>query len=178
MYGKRVNKWVLKIAYVVVLLLAMTACKNDPQPVHKLSDDRKVDSVLMAKLQFNQRMVDAADKQCVDYVTAQTETYAQDDLGFWYRKTLKTDAATLQTGEIVDAHVQVSELNGNQLVDLKQSLQVGDGNLPISITRILKMMARGEQMQLVCPWYTAFGVEGTNAVKPYTNVKITISIDE
>jgi hypothetical protein len=32
-------------------------------------------------------------------------------------------------------------------------------------------------MVIVAPWYTAYGVEGTELVKPYANLKIVVSME-
>jgi hypothetical protein len=35
----------------------------------------------------------------------------------------------------------------------------------------------GEEMQIISPWYTAYGVEGTSLVQGYTNVKIVLKVE-
>jgi FKBP-type peptidyl-prolyl cis-trans isomerase len=39
-------------------------------------------------------------------------------------------------------------------------------------------MGIGDQMRIIAPWYTAYGVEGTNIIKPYSNLLIIITIEE
>jgi FKBP-type peptidyl-prolyl cis-trans isomerase len=48
----------------------------------------------------------------------------------------------------------------------------------MAILRSLKMMKHGEQMQIVTPWYAAYGVEGTTLINPYSNLKIVVSVGE
>ena len=47
----------------------------------------------------------------------------------------------------------------------------------MAINRSLKQMSRGEQMRIVAPWHTAYGTEGTSIIKPYTNLIITLSVE-
>ena len=75
-------------------------------------------------------------------------------------------------------HLQISELNGNLIADTKSSFVVGAGDLPLAVTRSLKMMGVGEQMKIIAPWYAAYGVEGTKIIKPYTNLLIIVTVEE
>ena len=70
----------------------------------------------------------------------------------------------------------MAELNGQILADIEDVFAVDSGDLPTAINRSLRQMRRGEQMRIVAPWYTAYGIEGTNIIKPYTNLVITLTI--
>jgi FKBP-type peptidyl-prolyl cis-trans isomerase len=55
---------------------------------------------------------------------------------------------------------------------------VGAGDLPTAINRALKLMCAGEQMRIISPWYAAYGIEGTNSIKPYSNLIILLTIEQ
>ena len=157
-------------------LLAMVGCTQQPQQVRRLSEKQAPDSALLAQIEFNQHMSRAADNACREWVRQDSSTYALDDFGFWYTKTVNLDADSLQQGEQVLIHLTVAELNGQQLADVKDIFAVGTSDLPLSVNLCLKQMSRGEQMRIIAPWYAAYGTEGTQLIKPYTNLIITLTI--
>lgn len=174
------GNWRLGVGYRLLVmgygLLVLVGCTQQPQKVHRLNEKQEPDSALIAQLTFNTRMADAADKACKDWVQNESISYAMDDFGFWYAKTIKLDSDTPQKGDKILTHIQIRELNGELLADIKDYFSVGSGDLPIAINRSLKQMCQGEQMQIVAPWYTAYGAEGTSIIKPYSNLIITLTI--
>ena len=166
--------------WVIGLLLLLVGCNNKtPQPVRHLGNDTQPDSLLMAQLYFNQRMTDEADKQCLEYVKHDTlHTYAQDEFGFWYTLLYQTTQDSLQKGQYVDMHIQIYELNDSLITDVKENLQIGGGELPVAINRALHNLRQGEQIQIIAPWYMAYGVEGTSIIKPYSNLRIVVKVAE
>lgn len=170
-----------KILFLIVLLTTslLMGCQQEPQKARHISEKPEVDSAIIAQLQFNTHMADAADKICKEYVKADsTHQYALDDFGSWYTKTITNNADSVHEGQEVSIHLQVSEINGQLISDIKTTTHIGTGDLPISITRALKMMHIGEQMHIIAPWYAAYGVEGTKIIKPYSNLSIIITIEQ
>lgn len=176
------GNWRLGIGYRLLVmgygLLVMVGCTQQPQPVRRLSEKQEVDSALMAQMAFNMQMASAADQACSNWVKNDSAAYALDEFGFWYSKTLNLYADSLQAGDAVGMHLQMAELNGQMLADIEDIFTVGSGDLPVAINRSLKQMGRGEQMRIVAPWYTAYGTEGTQLIKPYTNIVITLTINK
>jgi hypothetical protein len=124
-------------------------------------------------------MFNEASVQCLTYVQEDKgKRYVQDEVGFWYTKIATTKLDSLRMGEQVSLHIQIYELNDSLVADVWESFQIGQAGLPIAILRSLKMMRHGEQMQIVTPWHTAYGVEGTSLIKPYSNLKIVMSVDD
>ena len=162
----------------LLLLVLMVSCKPAPQQVRHLSDDRKPDSLMMLQLEFNQRLIEIANQECWNYVKQRdNNTYAQDEFGFWYSKTIKTDGDSLASGQMATLHIQIYELNDSLVADVKERMNVLGSELPLAINRSLSMMRMGEEMQIISPWYTAYGVEGTSLVQGYTNVKIVLKVE-
>ena len=167
-----------KVIGLLIIGLLIVGCTQQPQKVRNLSQKNQPDSAMMAQMAFNTHMADAADKACRQWVKNDTIQYTIDNFGFWYAKTSNLYADTLQKGEKVLAHIQICELNGTLLADIKDYFLVGSGDLPIAINRCLKQMARGEEMRIVSPWYTAYGAEGTTLIQPYSNLVITLTTIE
>ena len=165
--------------WVIGLLLLLVGCNKTPQPVRHLGNDTQPDSLLMAQLYFNQRMINEADKQCLEYIKHDTlHTYAQDEFGFWYTILQHTTQDSLQKGQHLDMHIQIFELNDSLVADIKENLQIGSGELPMAINKALNNLRKGEQIQLIAPWYTAYGVEGTSIIKPYSNLRIVLKVGD
>lgn len=156
----------------------MVACKPAPQKVRHLGEEEPVDSALIKQLEFNKYMVMAADEQCIQYVKSTNLPFTQDDFGFWYYKSIKTQADTLKKGQQVCLHIQVYELNDTLLADVKEVFSIGSGRLPSALNHTLLITCMGEEVQVVAPWYTAYGVEGTSLIRPYSNVRIVMKVDE
>jgi FKBP-type peptidyl-prolyl cis-trans isomerase len=173
------NRTMVRLGALLLLLSGLLGCNKSPQPVKFLGEDKEPDSLMLAQMRFNQQMVNAASVQCLAYVQGDKEKqYVQDEAGFWYTKVMKTDLDSLRQGEQVDMHIQIYELNDSLVADVKESFQMGQASLPMAILRSLKMMKHGEQMQIVTPWYAAYGVEGTTLINPYSNLKIVVSVGE
>lgn len=159
-------------------LLVMVGCTQQPQQVRRLNESQEPDSAMMAQMVFNMQMASAADKVCSDWVQQDSATYALDDFGFWYSKTTKPHSESLLQGEKVVLHLQIREIGGQLVADIKDEFSIGSSDLPICVNRCLRQINKGEQMRIVAPWYTAYGVEGTTLIKPYTNLIITLKIEE
>ena len=167
---------VLGIGWIaVVWLLLLSGCTQQPQQVRRMNSSQTADSALLAQMEFNMQMASAADKLCSDWVKNDSVAYAMDEFGFWYAKTINQHADTLQKGEKVLTHIQIQELNGILLADIKDYFTVGSSDLPIALQRCLRQMALDEEMRIVSPWYTAYGAEGTTLIKPYSNLIITLT---
>jgi hypothetical protein len=175
---KLLNINMVLVSGCLLLMMLVTGCNKSPQPVRRLGDE-KPDSLLMAQLYFNQRMISEADKQCLEYVKHDTlHTYAHDEFGFWYTLLYQTTQDSLQKGQYVDMHIQIYELNDSLIADVKENLQIGGGELPVAINRALHNLRQGEQIQIIAPWYMAYGVEGTSIIKPYSNLRIVVKVAE
>ena len=166
----------MRRALIGLGLLLLVGCGQQPQPVRRLNDKQGVDSILLAQMTFNMQMSSAADKACRDWVQKDSLKYTLDEFGYWYAKTTNNYSDTLQIGETAMVHLQIEELNGQLLADVKEVFAVGASELPVAVNRSMKQMGKGEQMRIVAPWYTAYGTEGTKIIKPYTNIVITLTI--
>ena len=79
-----------KILYWGLLLVGLLfiACQPQPQKARHLGEEKELDSTMMAQLELNAHLAEAADKDCSAYVQNDSIVYAMDSLGFWYAKTI------------------------------------------------------------------------------------------
>ena len=169
----------ITISFIWLLLsFACVSCQQSPQRVKHLNKEQTVDSTLLQQMQFNIRMADEADRICQARTQQDSLTYVMDEFGFWYAKTINLHTDTLQKGHEIHLHLLINEINGPLILDTKMPVVVGAGDLPIAINRSLKMMSIGEQMSIITPWYTAYGIEGTSIIKPYSNLIILLTIEQ
>lgn len=174
-YKVRERSGKLQGVVCLLLILLWAGCAKQPQPVRHLHDKQEPDSAMMAQMRFNMHMADAADRACQQAVGADSLRYTLDDFGFWYAKTLRTTGDTLRTGQQLTIHLVMSELSGKTIADVQDLFTIGSGDLPTAINRSLTQMCMGEQMTIIAPWYTAYGIEGTALIKPYTNLRIILT---
>lgn len=154
--------------------MLLAACSPAPQPVRRLHDKAAPDTAVLAQMRFNYHMATTADSLCCAVVQRDSLRYAQDLYGFWYCKTRSVAADTLRPHDAVRLRLRLREFTGRMIADEEDLFTVNDGTLPTAIARSLRMMGYGEQMQVIAPWYAAYGVEGSSIVPPYTNLRITI----
>ena len=50
--------------------------------------------------------------------------------------------------------------------------------MPLAIEEAVDDMVEGETTTLYAPWYSAFGQQGTSNIKPYTNVRLDVTLKE
>lgn len=128
----------------------------------------------MALVLLNQRMAEEADKELIRYINGQTADYTLDTYGFWYRFTTRTDAPRLQKEQTVTVQARIYTLQDRLLADIEETVVVGKKQVIPAIEQMLPLLREGESCVLLAPWYTAFGAVGSDAVAPYTNVKIEL----
>ena len=164
---------------LLFMLLLLVGCKPAPQQVRHLSEDSRIDSLVLLQMEFNEHLMTIADQECLNYIQQQdTMPYALDEFGFWYTRTIATNGDALKTGQMVSMHIQIYELNDSLVADVKERMAVFGSELPLAINRTLGMMNMGEEMHIISPWYVAYGIEGTSLVQGYTNVKIVLKVEE
>lgn len=167
----------LAILFTITILIGCQ--QQEPQRVRHLHKTNQTDSTAMAKLLFNKQMTEAADRDCSTFVQKDSLHYVKDNAGFWYVQTIERNDHTIEKGQKILVDIQLSELNGNIISNIDHLEYVlGSGDLPISIARSINKMSIGEQVRIVSPWYTAYGVNGTTNIQPYSNLLIILTIVE
>ncbi len=161
-------------------LVLLVGCGHQaPQrPSQRKGEAPQVDSAQLALMQVNKDLAVAADKQLLQLAQAQDEPYALYEGGAWITILDRgdTDSPTPQRGEEWVIHMQVYDLNGKRLKDSEGTYTIGKQELPIAIEFSIREWHRGCRIRMFVPWYTAFGMQGTNDIPPYENVMIELEL--
>lgn len=164
----------------------MSCAKTAPQrPSQRSSEAPEADSTLLAMMEVNERLVMEADKQVLQWVQKQTAHYNQMDCGAWRierdsetSQRAQTATATPQPKEQWLIHYQVMHLDSALAEDTEGSFTIARGELPTAIDETVQHMIANETATIIAPWYSAFGLKGTEHVRAYENVLIHITLKE
>lgn len=177
-----VNRQIVHLLWVVLIL---GSCNPAPQRARRLHDNETTDSTLLRQMQLNIHMADIADRECLRAIKQDSlHHYTLDDYGFWFTRTRNAHGDSIHTGDNVSLQLRIYDLRGAQpdstrlIADVHDHFTVGADNLPAAISRTLLQARQGEEYQLIAPWYTAYGVEGTTLIPPYTNLRIFLNIQQ
>jgi len=167
------------ILYTACCLL-LAACGNDPGPQRAANREGKTakDSALLAMMEVNQRLAEEADREILQQVQADTlHRYAQCEQGAWVaRVTQLPESEQPKMGEPVAVSMRIRTLDGELLQDIEGEYVLGRGEMPLGIEYAIRELRRGEEGIILAPWHAAFGVDGTDNIVPYSNVRIEITI--
>ena len=168
-------------AHIALLVLCMTllcACRRTaPQRPSRPSDPPKVDSALLALMDINRHLADAADTELVRWVRQQSAEFVQIEDGVWLQKPLPAQGGvTPRQDERWNIHLQVRRLDGTLLADRQLRCLIGRKALPDAVETVVALMHDGDSALVAAPWYTAYGVQGYDAVPPYENVLFRIGL--
>ena len=169
-----------RILCYILLMLAFAACHRGPvgpqRPANREGQSRR-DSDLITMLQVNERMAEEADREVLNYVLADSLTYAQCQQGAWVtRTTSMPDHEQPKMGEPVQLEMLIKTLDGQLLRDVAGEFTIGKGELPLGIEYAIRELRRDESGIILAPWHAAFGVDGDENIGPYTNVRIELTI--
>lgn len=163
--------------------LMLTACteRKPQQPSQWRGKEVKVDSAQLALLELNQKMVVTADDLLLQYVQTMTDTYAMYETNAWIyfidRGDMDTPAP--QSGDTWNIHLKVYSLEDQKLlIDCLRQYRIGKNELPKAIDSNISEFRIGTKARMLAPWYSAYGMQGTQQVPPYENVIIEIEIKE
>ncbi len=172
---KKYFSYLLLIVFSSVLFAGCG--KRKPQlPSNK--KQTQVDSTMLAMLEFNQTLVEKADAQLAEFVTDAEQDYVRHELGFWYKKTQSAQGDTLAVEQIVNIHYTVSKLDSTICEDVIETITLGKKQTIACIEAMLLEMCIGEQVEILSPWYLAYGQAGKErSVDSYEQVWIKLSVN-
>lgn len=161
-----------------VVLLAACTQQAPQRPSQRTGQVPVVDSAALALLEFNQQMTAAADQQLAAMAQEQDRPYALYHSGAWMTILDKGDE-TLPCpvhGEEITVHMRVCRLDGQLLTESKAVYRLGKHELPPAADANIGELHPGGKARMLVPWYSAYGLQGTNTVAPYENVIIEIAL--
>ena len=166
--------WVIGL---VVLLVSCTG-QGPQRPSQRKSAVQQPDTTLVALMELNQRMAQAADEQLLHIVQSQDTAFALYERGTWAYILDPGDVTreAITPGAQCTIHMRVYALNGKLYWDTQQTAQAGKYVFIPAIDENITEWHYGARIVLYAPWYAAFGITGKDAIPPYENVRIELVI--
>jgi len=160
--------------------MLMVSCggKGPQIPSKRSGESVQVDSASLALMELNQQLAKAADEQMMQLATAQDEPYALYDAHTWIHIIDRgdTDRQAPKYGESCAMHIRTYDLNGTLLLDAEGTYTLGKNELPPAVDRNAGELHPGGKARMYAPWYSAYGLKGTETIPPYENVIIEIEL--
>ena len=166
-----------RFALTSLLALLLIACgRVDPQrPTQRKSATPAVDSTQLALMELNQRLTTAADDQLTQ-IAQQEGQYVLYERGTWVRTLEWGEGEKVNPEEECTVHMRISSLDGKLYCDTEQTATVGKYELPAAIDENLPEWKHGARLLILAPWYSAYGMKGTEHIPPYENIRIELAI--
>jgi hypothetical protein len=125
---------------------------------------------------FNQGMTESADEQLASIAQADSLPFALYERGTWCAILSPGEGETVQRGEECSLHIRTYSLSGKLYTDFVQTALIGAWKLPAAIEENITEWHHGARLVLLSPWYAAYGIQGTEHIPPYENLRIEITI--
>ena len=167
------------ISICIIALLVLSCNGVGPQrPTQRMGRDVEPDSATLALMEFNHRLALAADEQLLQIVQSLPENYALYEGGAWANVLEKGDTLTEgpQLGKDCGVRMRVFNLNEQLLIDTEGTWNIGHLELPYAVDRNIPEWNHHSRVKMYVPWYSAYGLKGTEDVPPYENVIIELEI--
>lgn len=171
----RGNRFIL---YCLIILVSGCGHKAPQIPSQRKSRPPEADSTQIALMQLNMELAKAADKELATLVQTQEESYALYTGNAWATiiERGNIDQPMPRMGEECVVHMRISNLAGQVLEDSEGTYCVGKQGLPTAIDANIREWHHGARIKMYAPWYSAYGIKGTETIPPYENVIIEIEI--
>lgn len=164
-----------KISIVSIIIVFFYVSCQRPAPQLPANKSEDIDSTEMRLLKLNEKMILSEDSLIRDYVENANANYLKHELGFWY-KIEKTDLENdAQANQQCNVLYRIYTLKNTLLLEQNESIIIGKKQLPTAMEEALKMMRKGAKIDLIIPWYLAYGMKGNgNEIKPYTSLVVNL----
>ncbi len=167
--------------YIICIgLLLLVGCgKSKPQLPSNKPQAGATDSTLLSIVELNQTLAEKADAELAIHVANGDLPYVRHELGFWYLMQERTSGADIQPEQTVELLYKVYLLDGTLCEDIKRTARVGKKEVLEAIDCILPQLHAGEKVEILAPWYMAYGREGDESIGilPYQHVKIELIVN-
>lgn len=166
------------IVCLTAVLLSGCSHQAPQRPSQRKGEAPQVDSAQLALMQLNKELAEAADQQLMQKVLAEDEPYALYEGNVWVLISNKGDtgSASPKANEEWVVHMRVSSLDGHLLKDSEGTYRIGKCELPPAVDANIQEWYPGAHVKMLAPWYSAFGMHGTEEIPAYENVIIEIDI--
>ena len=165
-----------QIIVILLFIISLVGCGKKVKP-QQIANLKEQDTVAINLMLTNQILVEQTNDSLALYVAHCGKDFALHDNGFWYRYLKKNERDSLHDEEIVAVDYQVFLLDSTLCADVAKQVRVGKKEVPDALDDALRMSRHGEQLEIIAPWYNAYGQKGTNRIPAYTNVRFVLSIN-
>ena len=171
--------WNKVIVVIIIGFLWFGCTKPAPhqRPSYRTGTVQAADTTLLTLMALNERLASEADKQVSAYIRNKAIDAYRLESGAWCVRNRKEHNDAPDNTHAAEAIVTVRKLDSTLLVQEDWLVRPNTEHLPIAVDEVLWSMQDGEYQTLICPWYTAYGATGNDAVPPYTNCIIEIYIN-
>lgn len=168
----------LILAACCALLLSACAPQAPQQPSRRTREAPKVDSAQLALMELNQQLTLTANEQLAELAMAQEDAYALYEAGVWMHITDAgdPDSPFPQPGEERMVVMRTYDLGSTLRMDTEGTYRIGKHELPLAVDVHIKEWHQGCRVRMYVPWYTAYGMQGTDKIPPYENVIIELEL--
>ena len=163
---------------VAGILLASCSPQAPQRPSQRKGESPKPDSASLALMELNRQLTIAADQQLAQLAQAQDVPYALYEAGAWMtvHEWGDTDSDSPKAGEEWTVRIRTYDLAGHLLLDSEAGYRIGMHELPQAVDENIVELHKGGRARLLAPWYSAYGIKGTEHIPPYENVIIEIEL--
>lgn len=162
----------MKCSYIALLLLGLAACKpTAPQRPTFKGQATAEDSAFLQAVELNKHMAEQADAQLLKY----SDGYSLMEDNYWV-KGLTSHTSDLQDNDAISLHARFYRLDGTLVADHEAETIRGKIDDIQAIVLVTPLLARGDSVSLLVPWYLAFGSTGQGNVPPYENIRVELTI--
>ena len=174
----------MKKIYAIVLAALLVGCsEQSPQRPSQIkrgaevaaSDTHDLEGE-MALMQLNKELAEAADATLHRLATEQTEPYALYEGGVWAHVETVGEGEKPQEGEECTVHMRVMHMDGQLFSDEEMTAVVGKYVFLPAVDKNISEWPHGSSIRMLVPWYSAYGIQGTEQVPSYENVMIELDI--
>ena len=170
------GKWIIVLC--CALLLIGCGGRGPQRPSQRMGSAPQPDSAQLALLELNQQLALTADKQLMQTAQASGEAYALYEGNTWicFLQRGDVDSPAPQANEEWQIHLSVYSLDKRLLTDSEHSYTFGRHELPAAVESNQSEWRHGTQARMLVPWYSGYGIRGTDAIAPYENIIIEIEL--
>ena len=163
---------------LTTLLLVACVQKGPQVPSRWLGKEPEPDSAQLALMELNRQMAQSADDLLMSIVQQQEDPYALYNGNTWVTILERGDIdRPLKYNEECVIQMRTFTLDGKLLSDSKATYMLGKFELPNAVEINITDWHHGAHIRMYAPWYSAFGMKGTEEVPPYENVIIELEIE-
>ena len=170
-----------KALWIICMTMLLVSCghQSPQRPSRWIGKAPEADSAQLALMEFNRQMAKSADEQLMSIAQEQEERYALYTGGTWVTILDRgdIDSPSPKVNEECVIGMQIYTLDGKQLADTKATYVLGKFELPYAVEANITEWHHGCRVRMYAPWYSAFGMKGTEEVPPYENVIIELELE-